>query len=124
MKGNSSLGTELRLPTICQSKQISLCQTPKPADKITLVFDLECANLWPHIDERKIHPVRVTEVILFRVSTLFPGTKKSPEDLPFVVWPSFVLFCLRFYRVSNFRASVMVFHQHKSARLLQGGART
>ena len=97
MKGNSSLGTELRLPTICQSKQISLCQTPKPADKITLVFDLECANLWPHIDERKIHPVRVTEVLLLRISTPFPSSKKAAEDLPVVLWPDFALFRLRVY---------------------------
>ena len=125
MKGNSSLGTELRLPTICQNKQIGLCQTePEPADKIKLVFDLECATLFSRIDERKIHPVGVTEVILLRVSTLFPGHKKRSEDLPLVVWPGFVLFCLRFYRVSNFRASVMVFHQYKSARLLQSDART
>ena len=125
MKGNSSRGTELRLPTTCQKKQIkAFVKLNRTADKIKLVFDLECATLFPHIDERKIHPVRVTEVILLRISTLFPGTKKRSEDLPLMVWPGFVLFCLRFYRVSNFRASVMVFHQYKSARLLQADART
>ena len=110
--------TVSRLPTRCHNKE------PQLADKIKLVFDLGYAILLLRIDERKIYPVRVTEVILLRVSTLYPGTKKRSEDLPLVVWPGFGRFRLRFCRVSNFRASVMVFHQHKSARLLQAGART
>ena len=76
------------------------------------------------IDEWKIHPVRVTEILLLRVSTLFSGTKKATEDLPFLVWPNFALFRRRFYRISNIRASVMVFHQYKSPCLLQAGTRS
>ena len=70
---------------------------PKPADKITLVFDVECATLFPRIDEWKIHPLRLTEILLLRVSTLFSGTKKAAEDLPRLAWLHFAFFRRRFY---------------------------
>jgi hypothetical protein len=98
MKENSSLGTEVRLPPVCQNKRLALRQTePKPADKITLVFDVECATLFARIDEWKIHPLRVTEILLLRVSTLFSGTKKAAEDLPRLAWLHFAFFRRRFY---------------------------
>jgi hypothetical protein len=125
MKGNSSLGTELRLPTSCQKQQISLANT-RNSDKITLVFDLECATLFPHIDERKIHPVRVTEVILLRVSTLLPALKRGLKIC--LLWFGLVLvfFVCVFSRVSNFRASVMVFtstNRRVFYKLTQGPSR-
>jgi len=72
-------------------------QRAQLADKIKLVFDLGYAILLLRIDERKIYPVRVTEVLLLRISTPFPSSKKAAEDLPVVLWPDFALFRLRVY---------------------------
>src|ERR1041385_6171596 len=83
-------GTVSRLPT-------PVPQRAQLADKIKLVFDLGYAILLLRIDERKIYPVRVTEVLLLRISTPFPSSKKAAEDLPVVLWPDFALFRLRVY---------------------------
>jgi len=83
--------TVSRLPTRCHNKE------PQLADKIKLVFDLGYAILLLRIDERKIYPVRVTEVLLLRISTPFPSSKKAAEDLPVVLWPDIALFPLRVY---------------------------
>jgi len=72
-------------------------QRAQLADKIKLVFDLGYAILLLRIDERKIYPVRVTEVLLLRISTPFPSSKKAAEDLPVVLWPDIALFPLRVY---------------------------
>ena len=72
-------------------------QRAQLADKIKLVFEPGYAILLLRIDERKIYPVRVTEVLLLRISTPFPSSKKAAEDLPVVLWPDFALFRLRLY---------------------------
>jgi len=72
-------------------------QRAQLADKIKLVFEPGYAILLLRIDERKIYPVRVTEVLLLRISTPFPSSKKAAEDLSVVLWPDIALFRLRVY---------------------------
>jgi hypothetical protein len=67
------------------AKKQTFVKLDEPADKIKLVFNLGYAILMLRIDEWKIHPVRVTEILLLHVSTLFSGTKKAAKDLPLLV---------------------------------------